>query len=348
MIRRARRCAPCVPGSLFEWQIRHHGSARFDDHGTHRRKYILHGFKEEPRAHDLGSFLVLPRNGAEARGLTGCFRDARALVATRALHQLDGPGARLWQHLIGIALRFVDRAVAILFCTEHVVEGRAHGFGRLHVLQLDAENHESRFVVIECLLQRLLGLDLDDAALFGKHVVDRVATHHAADGRLRRIAQHRSRVGYAIARLERVLDPVLHDEREVHDVGVARLHRGFELVFFARLCAGANAELLAIERLHVHDFVILDRRREMPTQPRLRLGSEVLSKAQDHRRLTGLELVGPEVGPSAEHDQRDAEDGQVGDRPPHAASHLLLGRLQRFACHQPLFSILRAAASLAR
>ncbi len=183
-----------------ERQVRHHRRARFDDHGAHRRQHLLHRLEEEPRAHHVGRLLVLGGDGAEARGVAGRLGDARVLVAARALDQLDRLGARLRQHLVRVALRLVHGAVAVLHGAEHVVEGGAHRLGRLHVLQLDAEHREARLVEIERLLQRLLGLGLDDAALLGEHVVDRVATDHAAHGRLRRVAQHRPRVGDPVAR----------------------------------------------------------------------------------------------------------------------------------------------------
>jgi hypothetical protein len=100
------------------------------------------------------------------------------------------------------------------------------------------------------------GFGLDDAALLGEYVVDRVATDHPAHRRLRRVAQHRSWVGDAVARLEGVLDPVLHHERKMHDVGVTGLHRRFQLLFFGGLGgAGDVAELLAVDRGDVKSVV---------------------------------------------------------------------------------------------
>ncbi len=135
----------------------------------------------------------------------------------------------------------------------------------------------------------------------------------------------------------------------MHDVGVAGLHRRLELLFLGGLGgAGHVAELLAVDRRDVHDLVVLDRRRQVPAQARLRLGADVLAEAQDHRGLAGLELVDAEVRPRAEHAEREQQHGQVGDRARDAPADALLGRLLGLARHQLLCSILRAAASLAR
>ena len=95
------------------------------------------------------------------------------------------------------------------------------------ILAADAPSAGEVISVVEDLLQQLLRLARDLAALLREHVVDRHAADDLAHRSLRRVAQRGARFREPVARGEGVLHHVLHHEAQLHDVVVAGLHGGF-------------------------------------------------------------------------------------------------------------------------
>ena len=212
-----------------------------------------------------------------------------------------------------------------------------HLLRRLHLLQLDALDPQPRLVVVEQILENLLGLALDLSTLLGEQPVDGGAADHLSNRRLRCVAQGRTRVGDAIARLKGILDPVLHHEPEAHDVVPLGLHRHLapNRLSLLWLCAEVRAEFLALESRHVHDHMGLERRGPVPTEPGLAHGAPVLSELQDHGRLPGLELVDSEVAPESQHQQRDDDHEGIRQQARDVTTHGFVARSTRFAArHQ--------------
>ena len=216
----------------------------------------------------------------------GLGHDAR-LVAFGLLLQARGrtDGAR--NDVVGIGLRLVLGALALLAGLEHVVEGGLHLLGRAHaaLLQVDAHDFDADLVAVQDGLHQGAHARRDLVALLGQRRVHPHLAHHLAH---RGLGGLHHGVGGVLALEQvgaRVVQAVLHGELDLDDVLVLGQHGRFAQA--GGLDHGVAADVDGADLRDEHQLMALDRVRQAPVEAGAH-GGLVAAELGDHGLLAFL------------------------------------------------------------
>ena len=178
--------------------------------------------------------------------------------------------------LLALSLRFLDVALLVGERLVGIPLRGNHGIGNLHVHEVDGRHRDAGVVVIERLLDELLGAPRDlRARPAHQHLVELAAPHDLANGRLAHLAQGGIRVIHLEQLFLRIGVLVLHREVQVHEIHI-----------------GGQHPLLVVRGVHVRDVHLgdrLDRPRPAPA-PAFLPDVDELAEAQNDTALGRFDL----------------------------------------------------------
>ncbi len=283
--------------------------ARIHQHLGDVRVDLLHGLEVHAVTGDLRRLLVLGEHGAEALGIALRLGDDPRLVGSGFLGEPGSGTDRTGNHVVGIGLGFVLRALALLTSLQHVVERGLYLLGRAHatLLQVNANHFDADLVAVQDGLHEGADAGGDLVALLGQRGIHAHLADDLAHGRL----GHLDHGFTGVAAFEQpgpgIVQAVLDGELDLDDVLVLGEHGG--LAQAGTLDDAVTADVGGADLGDEHQFVPLDGVRQAPVE------------AGVDRGLVLAELGDDGLLPFLDDEEAGAQPDQHGHRGDQADAH---------------------------
>ncbi len=184
---------------------------------------IFHGLKIHALARHGRRMFVLVQDLIESRGVALRDRQHLQAIGLRIEEILGGLAARTRHDIVAIGFRILLIALPVLIRLDGVALRILDGLGNDDVVQLHADDVDAQVVVIERLLQQLLGA-VGDRRIERQRLVDRGLPDRLAHGALAYLHQRL----FDIVDLEQILARfrlgVLHRRFDLDQIGIGGQH----------------------------------------------------------------------------------------------------------------------------